>query len=140
VSVVDAGQITAKVNLSSAAPGFWNVAVTNPDGLSNCLQSGFVIVLPDSAPCVAAVSKCVKDSIMTAACSRWRFKLFGKVTQTTTDGFWISDGSGVSIKVYAPDYSRTRIVTGKYVTVVGILDLSSDTSVLMSADAQILVQ
>ena len=137
VSVVDAGLISCRLNLGGAVPGFWNVVVIATDGLSSCLQGGFVIILPDSAPCVAIVNRSVEDAIMTAACSRWRFRLFGNVTQTTSDSFWISDGSGVSVEVYAPDYSHTRINTGKYVAVTGTLDLSSDTAVLMSTDAQI---
>ena len=96
-----------------------------------------MIILPDSAPRVAIVNRSVEDAIMTAGCSRWRFRLFGNVTQTTSEGFWISDGSGVSVEVYAPDYSQTRILTGKYVAVTGTLDLSSDTAILMSRDAQI---
>ena len=137
VSVVDAGLITCRLNLGGAVPGFWNVVVIATDGLSSCLQGGFVIILPDSAPRVAIVNRSVEDAIVTAACSRWRFRLFGNVTQTTSDSFWISDGSGVSVKVYAPDYSQTRIRTGKYVAVTGTLDLSSDTAILMSRDAQI---
>lgn len=137
VSVVDAAHITCTFNLTGAAPGFWDVVVTETGGLSSCLAGGLAVVLPDSTPCVAMVNRNITDAIMTTACGRWRVRLYGHVTQTTSDSLWISDGSGSSVRVYAPDYSHTRIITGDYVAATGSLDLSSDTAVLMSTDADI---
>lgn len=137
VSVADAGQITCRLNLSGAAPGFWNVIVTRTGGLSSCLSGGFTVVLADSAPCVAVVNRNVDDAIMATACARWRVRLIGKVTQTTSDSFWISDGSDAAVKVYAPDYSHTKIFTGDYVAATGSLDLSSGVPILLSSGAQI---
>ncbi len=137
VSVVDAANVTCRLNLTGASPGFWDVVVTETGGPSSCLSGGFAVALADSTPCVAVVNRNVSDAIMSTACTQWRFRLIGKVTQKTSDSFWISDGSSASVKVYAPDYSHTRIATGDCVAATGTLDLSTGAAVLMSTDAQI---
>jgi hypothetical protein len=44
VNVVDASLITCDFDLDGAAPGSWNVIVTNPDGLSATLPDGFTVL------------------------------------------------------------------------------------------------
>jgi PKD repeat protein len=52
VTVVSSTQITCSFNLAGAAPGAWNVVVTNPDGPSGTLANGFTVVA--AIPPVAA--------------------------------------------------------------------------------------
>lgn len=135
VSVVDPGYITCKLNLTGAAPGLWSIMITNTDGISSSLRDGFAITLPDSAPLVGSNNRCIKDTVTATACSKWRFKLFGRVTETATGSFVIDDGSGVTIKVYALDCNRVKVKD--YVAVTGTLDASPTPAVLITTNAQV---
>lgn len=137
VVITDPTRATCTFNLAGATPGVWDVTLTRANGSSSSLPDSLVIVMPDSAPCVAATNRSVQAAIATAAGRRWQFRLFGVVTEAAQDSFWITDGSGAPIKVYAPDYNRTRIVVGRYVAVTGTLDLSTGSAVMMSRDSRI---
>ncbi|PKL70014.1 MAG: hypothetical protein CVV30_01175 [Methanomicrobiales archaeon HGW-Methanomicrobiales-1] len=52
VVVVSSSQITCAFNLAGAAPGAWNIVVTNPNGPSGTLANGFTVVA--AIPPVAA--------------------------------------------------------------------------------------
>ena len=46
VEMLNAGQIACLFDLTGAAPGAWDVTVTNPDGRSGTLPSGFTVSYP----------------------------------------------------------------------------------------------
>lgn len=54
VTVVSAVQITGTVNLAGAAPGTWDVVVTNPDSQSGSRANGFTVA--NAAPTVTSVT------------------------------------------------------------------------------------
>ena len=91
----------------------------------------------ETFPQVAISSKAAADPIISAASSKFLFKLWGKPTVTGPDTFTLDDGSGQPISVESPGV--TGLTGVNYVTVTGLLSPSAIGSVL-KADADDIVK
>lgn len=136
VNVVAPTDITCSFDLTGAKPGYWDVIVTNPDGKSGTLASGFAVTLPDSTRKIGISGSCCKHTIMADACKNFRFVLWGEVTKINSKNFWLDDGSGCKIKVITND-GYSDIITGDYASACGTLDISGDSVVLISSSSNI---
>lgn len=135
VIVVSASKITCAFNLTGRKTGLWDVSITNSDGLSGLLSSGFGINVPSSLPLVGASTRWLRDGVMATASTKWRYRVWGKVQPIDWLTFWLDDGSGAPVKVFAPGYSG--IVNGSYVVVTGGADVSTSPATMISSSAQI---
>jgi hypothetical protein len=130
VSVVGPTQITCSLGLGGKATGLWDVVVTNPDAQYGTLVSGFGVTIAGTAPIVGVSIDSLLDQAATTASATRQFCVWGKVETIDSLTFWLEDGSGTRIKVFAPGY--TGITTGNYVSAIGTADLSVNPPVLVS--------
>jgi hypothetical protein len=111
-----AGDLTA-----ASASGIHSVAISAADVLGQIRDTTGSY---KTARILGAAGTCLGRAIMTPASSGWLFRMWGKVSNASANGFYINDGSKTSIHVVAPGYSG--IGNGNYVSVRGILDVSSN--------------
>jgi len=116
--------------------GQWNVVVTNTDGQSGTLERGFGVVLPASVPSLGTCIRSAFDPIMTGACSKYRFKLWGKATVIDSNTIQLDDGSTDAIRITAPGH--TGIANGHFAYAVGTLITSPEGPILLSSSDQVL--
>lgn len=135
VSVVSPTQITCSLGLSGKKTGLWDVVVTNPDAQYGILVNGFGITIASTAPVVGTSIESLLDSIATTAGAARQFCVWGKVQTIDSLTFWLDDGSGTQIKVFAPGY--TGITTGNYISAIGSVDLSVAPPVLISSASRV---
>lgn len=135
VSVVSATQITCSFNLTGKKTGLWNVVVTNPSTLSGTLTHGFGVTIGGTAPVVGTSIDSLLDQAATSASANRQFCLWGRVETIDTSTFWLDDGSGTLIKVFAPGY--TGITTGDFASAIGTADLSATPPVLVSSASRV---
>mgnify|MGYP000894762960 CR=1 FL=1 len=134
-SVVSPTQITCSFDLTGRAVGLWNVVVTNPGGPSGTLAEAFAITISDRAPVVGTAIDSLLDSAAATAVTSRRFRVWGKVEIIDSSTFWLNDGSGTKIRVFAPGY--TGLVTGDFASATGTVDLSLTAPVLLSKPADV---
>lgn len=135
VNVVSATQITCSFNLTGKKTGLWNVVVTNPSALSGTLANGFGVTIATTAPVVGTGIDSLLDAAATTSAATRQFCVWGKVETIDTSTFWLDDGSGTLVKVFAPGY--TGITTGDYVSAIGTADLSVTPPVLISSSSKV---
>jgi len=77
---------------------------------------------------VGASGRCLTDSIMHVASTKWLFRIWGKVTLIDSDpnSFYLDDGSGNKVLIIAPGYN------GSFISVRGILDVGLNPITLTS--------
>lgn len=127
--------ITCDFDLSGAAPGLWSVVAKNPDNRTATLANGFGVTLPDSAPVVGCSGKSLRDPVSATAGSRYRFRVWGKVTTEDSTKFRIDDGSGSPVTVCDAGYSG--IADGNYAAATGTLDASGPSPALVSRPSDV---
>jgi exopolysaccharide biosynthesis protein len=134
VSVVNSTKITCSLGLSGKKTGLWNVVVTNPDLQSGTLANGFGIGLTAGLPLAGTTIRSLLQTAAVAASGSRLFCVWGKVQTIDARTFWLDDGSGIQIKVFAPGYS---VATGSYAAAIGAVDVSVTPPVLISASGKI---
>ena len=115
--------------------GLWDVVVTNPDAQYGTLAGAFAVTISDSAPVVGTTIDWLLDSVAMAAVTNRQFRVWGEVELVDSWRFWLDDGSGTRIKVFAPGY--TGLVTGDFASAMGTVDLSQSPPMLLSKPAQV---
>ena len=135
VVVTSPNQITCSLDLTGKKTGLWNVVVGNQCAQSGMLGSGFGIGIADTSPVVGTSVQALLDSIAVGASGRYRFRVWGIVETIDSASFWLDDGSGTRIKVFAPGYSG--ITTNSYASAIGTVDVSLGTPVLVTSAGQV---
>ncbi len=130
VTVESPTKITCQLDLTGRKTGLWDVVVTNPGGLFSSLAGGFGITIPDDRPAVGTTIRSLVDSVASPGALNFRFRVWGRVETINSSLFWLDDGSGVRIKVFAPGY--TGIVNGGFASATGTADVSVSPPVLVS--------
>jgi hypothetical protein len=135
VTVPSPTKITCSLDLTGKQVGLYDVNVTNSDGLSGTESAGFGVTLPNTASLVTAGNRCLSDPIMETASTGWRMCVSGVVQIVDASTFTVNDGSGSTVKVFAPGY--TGLVNGSYVSAIGTADVGPNPKALVSSAAQI---
>jgi hypothetical protein len=135
VVVDSATRIICLLDLTDRKTGLWDVVVTNPDLKSGSLATGFGITISDSKSAVGATVRSLMDPVATADSLNYRFRVWGVVETIDAQSFWLDDGSGTRIKVFAPGY--TDLVTGDFASATGTVDLSQTPPLLLSKPADV---
>lgn len=135
VVVASPTKITCSFNLAGKKTGLWNLVVANPCGQQAVLNNGFGIALPPSAPVAGTTVRSLLDAAAAAAAVSRRFCVWGRVELIDGSSFWLDDGSGPRIKVYAPGYSG--IANGGYAFAFGTVDAGTSPLVLVSSADQV---
>lgn len=135
VSVTSLSTLTCSFNLTGKALGQWNVVVTNTDGQSGTLENGFAVVLPTSAPSCGTAIRSAFDPIMTTACSKYRFKFWGKATVIDPNTLQLDDGSTKTLRVVAPGHGISS--PGHFASAVGTLSTLAEDPILLSSSDQV---
>jgi hypothetical protein len=130
VNVQSATKITCSLDLAGKKPGLWDVVVTNPDTQSGTLASGFGVKIAGTADLVGTTIASLLRSPATAGSANYRFCVWGVVETIDTSTFWLDDGSGSRIRVFAPGY--TGITNGGFASARGTVDVSVSPPVLIS--------
>lgn len=136
VTVEDPAKITCQIDLAGRKTGLWDVVVTNPGGLYSTLSNGFGVTVSDSKPAVGTTIASLVHSVASPGALNFRFRVWGRVETINSSLFWLDDGSGVRIKVFAPGY--TGIVNGGFASAAGTADVSVSPPVLVSRPDRIL--
>jgi hypothetical protein len=131
VSVVNSAKITCLLGLSGKKTGLWDVVVANPDLKSGSLTNGFGITVSGSLPVVGTTVDSLMDTIATSASLSRLFCVWGRVETIDSSTFWLDDGSGSRITVFAPGYAG--ISSGNFASAIGTADVSSTPPVLVSS-------
>jgi hypothetical protein len=135
VSVVSSTKITCSLDLTGKKTGLWDVVVTNTDSQSGTLAKGFGVTLSASQPYVGTTIDTLLDAVMSQGSLNRQVCLWGKVEIIDSSTFWLDDGSGTRVKVFAPGYSG--IATGKYASARGTADVSSTPLILISDPSRV---
>lgn len=135
VTVVNSTKITCNLDLTGKKTGLWSVQVTNPDAQNATLANAFGMTVSGSLPVVGTTIDSLLDTVATPGSLNRRFRVWGKVTVINSSTFWLDDGSGAQIKVFAPGY--TGFTTGSYVSALGTADVSVTPPVLISSSDRI---
>jgi hypothetical protein len=135
VTVSSLASITCSFNLTNKAVGQWDVVVTNTDGESGSLQKGLAVVLPASAPPVAASIRSATAPIIPIASAKFRFTFWGIATVVDSNTIQLNDGSGQVLTVLAPGHAG--ISNGHFARAVGTLSSSSGKVILLSSSNQL---
>lgn len=123
-------QITCMLDLSGRKTGLWDVVVTNPGSQPAALPVGFGITVSDSKGLIGTTISSLLHTVAVPASVNYRFRVWGKVDLIDSTAFWLDDGSGYRIKVFAPGY--TGLSTDGYASAIGTLDASVNPPVLVS--------
>lgn len=83
-----------------------------------------------TAPVYSIANRSVFDEIMLDAQSKFLFCVWGRVSEPTTGGFIVNDGSNKPVRVYAANHGLTA---GRYVIVRGVLS-PTEGSIISSAE------
>jgi parallel beta-helix repeat protein len=135
VSVVSATKITCSLNLTGKTTGLWDVVVTNPDSQSAVLANAFGVIIPITAPVLGTnINSLLDQTALTASASR-QFCIWGKVETIDSKTFWLNDGSGTRIRIFAPGY--TGLTTGDFASAIGTVDLSVSPPVMVTTPARV---
>lgn len=129
VVVSGEARITCVFDLTGKKTGLWDVVVTNPDSRFGVLANGFGVRISEGAPVVGSTISSLMHAVAVPAAAGRRFRVWGVVQTMDSSAFWLDDGSGVRIKVFAPGYAG--IVNGGYASAAGTVDLSVTPPVLV---------
>ena len=136
VAIVSSTKITCSFGLTGKKTGLWDVYVQNTDLLSGTLTNGFGITVSDSLPSVGMSIKGLLDSIMNATSLNRRVCVWGKVEIIDSSMFWLDEGSGTRVKVFAPGY--IGLVNGDFASATGGVDVTSNPPVLVSSSGEVM--
>jgi len=134
VYVASSTKITCTLDLNGRATGLSDLLVTNPDLQSGSLANGFGITISDSKSAVGTTSRSLMDRIATTGSLDYRFRVWGVVETIDSSTFWLDDGSGTPIKVFAPGHA---VSTNSYASAIGTADISSIPPVLVSSSDRV---
>lgn len=135
VAVESATKITCLIDLTGKQTGLWDIVVTNPDAQFGTLAQGFGITISSSLPVVGTNIRSLLDQIVIPASMRYQFCVWGIVEKIDSSTFWLNDGSGTRIKVFASGYSG--IENGNFASAIGTLDVSSANPILVSSSNRV---
>ncbi len=112
VTVVSSTQITCTFDLTGAAPGTWDVTVTNPDGQSGTLTNGFTVT-GDAIP----------PELTEAEIAATHGGGVGEVAVTIADGYVEPRNSGIThLRLHFSEALNPATVDSSVVTIVGVLN------------------
>ena len=114
------GQITAaaEISLHNVNVAVRDVAGNSATDASASYRTARVVGLP---------TKGLSHSMMGDACGFYIFRTWGRVQELNDNEFTLSDGSGATIRVYAPGY-KAKIAANDYASARGMLKITTDDS------------